>query len=502
MSHPTTAPAGVLVEKRPQYFHCREIDDTPALLDQSFALRYQVYCLERGFLNPDDYPNQLETDAFDAHALHFGTTNLQGDLVGTARLVRAGGLGFPLFQHCTIFPGETEIYRPDYTVVEVSRLSVSRKYRRRKEDGAYGDQGAPAPAGATERRGEHAEYGGELIVSLYKALYQASKRHGITHWLAATEKSLHRLLAKYAFPLRLIGPEIDYFGPVAPYLMDVRGFDSDPLAPGRSSTLFLVGHGPEFVGRARVTASRLLRAFRRAAASVPACRILLDERACRARSSTPPHSPLWPSNKDSFNRFELDQICVTGGMRNLAGVLTSSGQGGRFAFGLSTRAQASGGADFIDDALDAAFQIRARSTLAVNCLPMGVGFSSQVMTVATTSVREDMALGLVRAFGAHYDQILLVGDPLFLKKLTDRARHDGVDWSRYRINVVIGEEIFGSTSALLAACLGLDADRPENGCVMSYLVSGGLRCTSATRRPLPSPSITQRPRIRDWHAGC
>jgi N-acyl amino acid synthase of PEP-CTERM/exosortase system len=236
------------VQTRPQYFHCREIDDTPALLEQSFALRYQVYCLERGFLNPDHYPNQRETDAFDAHALHFGTTNLQRELVGTARLVQDGGAGFPLFQHCTIFPGETEIYRPEYTVVEVSRLSVSRKYRRRKEDGAYGDQGAPAPANlARERRGEHAEYGGELIVSLYKALYQASKRHGITHWLAATEKSLHRLLAKYAFPLRLIGPEIDYFGPVAPYLMDVSEFDQVILSRTRPLLDdFLVGLEPQF----------------------------------------------------------------------------------------------------------------------------------------------------------------------------------------------------------------------------------------------------------------
>lgn len=242
------APAVETLAKRPQYFHCREIDDTAALLEQSFGLRYQVYCLERGFLNPDNYPNQLETDAFDAHALHFGTTNLQGELVGTARLVQDGAAGFPLFQHCTIFPGETELYRPEYTVVEVSRLSVSRKYRRRKEDGAYGDQGAPPPAHiATERRGEHAEYGGELIVSLYKALYQASKRHGITHWLAATEKSLHRLLAKYAFPLRLIGPEIDYFGPVAPYLMDVSEFDQVILSRTRPLLDdFLVGLEPPF----------------------------------------------------------------------------------------------------------------------------------------------------------------------------------------------------------------------------------------------------------------
>lgn len=245
MTHRTVATACVLV--RPQYFHCREIDDTPALLEQSFGLRYQVYCLERGFLNPADYADHLEIDAFDAHALHFGTTNLQGELVGTARLVQDGAAGFPLFRHCTIFPGETELYQPGNTVVEVSRLSVSRKYRRRKDDGAYGDQ-APVVHVGTERRGEHAEYGGELIVSLYKALYQASKRHGITHWLAATEKSLHRLLAKYAFPLRLIGPETDYFGPVAPYLMDVREFDQVILSHSRPVLDdFLVGLEPQFV---------------------------------------------------------------------------------------------------------------------------------------------------------------------------------------------------------------------------------------------------------------
>ena len=39
---------------------------------------------------------------------------------------------------------------------------------------------------------------------------------------------------------------------------------------------------------------------------------------------------------------------------------------------------------------------------------MGVIFSSDRMTVATTSVREDMAVALVEKFGHHYDQIVLV----------------------------------------------------------------------------------------------
>jgi N-acyl amino acid synthase of PEP-CTERM/exosortase system len=240
--------ARVSVEgNRPRYFQGREIDDIPALLEQSFSLRYQVYCLERAFLNSENYADHLEIDAFDAHSLHCGTMNLQGELVGTARLVRDGVAGFPLFLHCKIFPGETELYRPENAVVEVSRLSVSRRYRRRQDDGAYGVQGAAPFNRATERREGPARDGGELIVSLYKALYQASKRHGITHWLAATERSLHRLLAKYAFPFRVIGPETDYFGPVAPYLMSLAEFDQVILSHTKPLLDdFLVGLEPQF----------------------------------------------------------------------------------------------------------------------------------------------------------------------------------------------------------------------------------------------------------------
>ena len=87
-------------------------------------------------------------------------------------------------------------------------------------------------------------------------------------------------------------------------------------------------------------------------------------------------------------------------MSELAGVLTSSGHGGRFSFGLTTRKDAGEGASVIDYALDRAFAVESRPTLAINCLPMGVTFSSRAMTVATVSVREDMAVALVRAFGA------------------------------------------------------------------------------------------------------
>ena len=98
---------------------------------------------------------------------------------------------------------------------------------------------------------------------------------------------------------------------------------------------------------------------------------------------------------------------------------------------------------FIDQALDEAFHIKTCKTLAINCLPMGVLFSSQCMTVANTSVREDMAIALVQTFGKYYDQIILVSDPLFMKRLTDYALEKSLDWRRHKVNAIIGEEIFG-----------------------------------------------------------
>jgi len=178
---------------------------------------------------------------------------------------------------------------------------------------------------------------------------------------------------------------------------------------------------------------------------------------------------------NTFDRFALDELAANTTIASLASVLTSSGHGGRFSFGLQTRAQAASGGQAIDAALDAAFAIASRSTLALNCLPMGVGFSSERMTVATTSVREDMAIALIKAFGDAYDQLVVVADPLFMNRLLDHADSQRLDWRRHRVNVVLGEETFGEQfRAYVAARLGLDADGPRAGYVMSSFGVGEL----------------------------
>ena len=205
---------------------------------------------------------------------------------------------------------------------------------------------------------------------------------------------------------------------------------------------------------------------------VPAYGVLLREHGVRAVDvrDVETFSRVCPllSKVNTFDRFTLPELTVGGRLQDVGEVLTSSGHGGRFSFGVISRAEAAASASFVDAALDAAFAVKSRKTLAINCLPMGVSVSSHCMTVATTSVREDMAVALVKTFGADYDQILLIGDPLFMKRFTDHALEQLVDWRRHRVGVVVGEETFGEHfRKYIGDCLGLEPDRPGGGHIMS-----------------------------------
>jgi N-acyl amino acid synthase of PEP-CTERM/exosortase system len=53
-------------------------------------------------------------------------------------------------------------------------------------------------------------------------MYQHSNSCGTRYWYAAMEQPLARSLQLMRFPFKKIGRETDYFGPVAPYVLDLR----------------------------------------------------------------------------------------------------------------------------------------------------------------------------------------------------------------------------------------------------------------------------------------
>ena len=211
---------------RSAYFDFACIDDGPDLAP-SYALRYRVFCEELGFLPREAYPDGLERDSFDDHAGHVGAIDRAGAVVGTARMIRPSPLGLPLFEHCRVEPAAEAAFETQ-CAAEISRLAIDPRYRRRRGDGRYGldSSGVAAPSGGLERRGVRPE----IVLGLYKAVFQLSKRDGISHWYAAMERALLGSLARFGVRFQPIGPEAVYHGPVVPCVVALADMEASVFA--------------------------------------------------------------------------------------------------------------------------------------------------------------------------------------------------------------------------------------------------------------------------------
>ncbi len=57
-------------------------------LEETFRLRFKVYCQEKNWLAPHRFPNELERDTFDSHSEHIIALNSQQEIIGALRLIR------------------------------------------------------------------------------------------------------------------------------------------------------------------------------------------------------------------------------------------------------------------------------------------------------------------------------------------------------------------------------------------------------------------------------
>jgi N-acyl amino acid synthase of PEP-CTERM/exosortase system len=198
--------------------------DSAELLKETYRVRYEVFCQEFGFLPTAHYPDGLEVDEFDEHSIHFAALT-DDNVIGTCRLVMNSEHGYPLNKHCKVFyVNEADL--PKKSLVEVSRLALRKSFRRRKEDGIYAvesylkkSEGGILPDNPEDRTDlDRRRHRPVVILGLYKAMYHETRRVGFTHWYAAMEKKLWYSLKTFHFTFQEIGPPVDYYGPVAPYL--------------------------------------------------------------------------------------------------------------------------------------------------------------------------------------------------------------------------------------------------------------------------------------------
>jgi N-acyl amino acid synthase of PEP-CTERM/exosortase system len=182
------------------------------LLDHVFRLRYQVYCVERGFENAAAYPDGRERDGDDWRSAHFlvlyrPAQAAQGTPVGTVRLIlpRAGTL-LPVLK--LLRPADRRsIDLPLATTAEVSRFAVPRAFRKRLNEDWTRHPGVPSQPDSAA-----CPLLGLLNFWLIRAVVTMTIRQGITHITAVMEPALLRLLRQLGVEFHPIGGVVEHHG--------------------------------------------------------------------------------------------------------------------------------------------------------------------------------------------------------------------------------------------------------------------------------------------------
>jgi N-acyl amino acid synthase of PEP-CTERM/exosortase system len=106
----------------------------------AFRLRYEVYCVEHPYEDPEKNPNGMETDIYDPVALHALLINRQSNsLVGAARLIlpQFDGkiIALPIRDVCNHeLVAKDNPTLPRARTGEISRFAISKNFRRRAND--------------------------------------------------------------------------------------------------------------------------------------------------------------------------------------------------------------------------------------------------------------------------------------------------------------------------------------------------------------------------------
>jgi phenylacetate-CoA ligase len=199
--------------------------------------------------------------------------------------------------------------------------------------------------------------------------------------------------------------------------------------------------------------------FRRTASTVPAYRSFLTERGFDPATVTSASDFLRvPTvDKESYlQRHALPELCRDGRIEGCDMVSVSSGSSGRPTMWPRSLADELYVARRFEQVFRDGFHADHLRTLAVVCFPLGtwVGglfttacvrhLSAKGYPITTVAPGNNPAeiLRVLPDLAPHFDQVVLLGYPPFLKNVIDTGVSDGVPWSQYAVKLVVAGEVF------------------------------------------------------------
>ncbi len=208
---------------------------TDALRVENYRIRHDVYCRELGFESVR--ADGMETDAFDPRSVHCLVQSVtSGTYVGCARLVRVdpaqprAPLPFELTCRNTLDRSIVDPMQLDrLRIAEISRLAVTRTYRRRQ-----GETTRPISMADDDFGTEQQPRQPYLALAVYLAMISLAHEFGLETLFVLTEPRLAAILARVGFRFEPIGGEIEHRGIRIPLMMSVNGIVQALSSPLRA----------------------------------------------------------------------------------------------------------------------------------------------------------------------------------------------------------------------------------------------------------------------------
>ncbi|HET6351016.1 MAG TPA: GNAT family N-acyltransferase [Coriobacteriia bacterium] len=179
---------------------------TPEQIVEAKRIRYQVYCLEKGWVDPATCPDGLESDEYDDDAVHFLVADHDsGRVLGSTRILLGSKVTLPAVKY---LDPSLHGFAPS-EVIEASRM-------------------ASLPASRSQ---SHA-----IFLGLGQAMWEWAIDHEIGAWMALADAPVYRLMQLVGMPIIGSGKPVDYIGSMCiPCIVDTyacaamfkaRGFDA------------------------------------------------------------------------------------------------------------------------------------------------------------------------------------------------------------------------------------------------------------------------------------
>lgn len=125
-------------------------------------------------------------------------------------------------------------------------------------------------------------------------------------------------------------------------------------------------------------------------------------------------------------------------VRNIVPSSGSTGTG--FSFGIYGDVELAKSSIAIDALLEKQFDTKNKKTLLINLMPGAISLFSSTASIASIGVRIDTAITAIKSFNSYFDQLILIGEPIFIKNLIEQGVRESLCWRYIPMYVVVGGE--------------------------------------------------------------